>query len=139
MKFTTTVQQYDDTQDLFIEIPHYVLQHLGWEEGDELDWIIEEDNTIVLRKVKDTSSTKEKHRHSDLDAIDRAFDKDWYKIKGDAIKEYLIDQTAEEVNQDIETARSYIEATNEDTYGDQGSEQQEDRTVSPPSNFPHFP
>ena len=139
MKFTTTVQQYDDTQDLFIEIPHYVLQHLGWEEGDEIDWIIQEDNTIVLRKVKDTSSTKEKHRHSDLDAIDKAFDKDWYTVKGEAIKEYLIDQTAEEVNQDIETARSYIEATNEDTYGDQGSEQQEDRTVSPPSNFPHFP
>ena len=52
-------------------------------------------------------------------------------------KEYKIN---DEIFKDFdEKYDNYIQATNEDTYGDQGSEQQEDRTVSPPSNFPHFP
>ena len=73
-------------------------------------------------------------------AIDKAFDKDWYKIKGDAIKEYLESESEGKEYKDFdEKYDNYIQATNEDTYGDQGSEQQEDRTVSPPSNFPHFP
>jgi len=36
-----------------------------------------------------------------------------------------IDQTAEEVNQDIDLARQYVQATNEDTYGDQSTKQSE--------------
>ena len=35
------------------------------------------------------------------------------------VSPYYIDQTAEEVNQDIETARQYIQSTNEETYGEQ--------------------
>ena len=62
-KFTTTVQQYDDTQDLFIEIPHYILQNLNWEEGDELAWSVKE-GKIILTKVKDSSSIKEEHRET---------------------------------------------------------------------------
>ena len=66
MKFTTTVQQYDDTQDLFIEIPHYILQNLDWEEGDELAWSIKT-NQIILTKVKDTTELKEEPTMSDYD------------------------------------------------------------------------
>ena len=54
------------------------------------------------------------------------------------VSPYYIDQTAEEVNQDIETARQYIEETNIETYGDQGTEQSQSRPVPPP-NFPLFP
>ena len=79
MNFTTKVQQYDDTQDLFIEIPHYILQNLDWKEGDELAWSIK-GNQIILTKVNDTSSTKEEPTLSDYD---------WYTVKEDAIKEYL--------------------------------------------------
>ena len=35
------------------------------------------------------------------------------------VSPYYIDQTAEEVNQDIDTARQYIQSTNEETYGEQ--------------------
>lgn len=54
------------------------------------------------------------------------------------VSPYYIDQTAEEVNQDIETARQYIQTTNEETYGDQGTEQSQSRPLPPP-NFPLFP
>ena len=70
-KFTTTVQQYNDTQDLYIEIPHYILQNLNWEEGDELAWSIKA-NQIILTKVKDAGSTKEEPTMSDYD---------WYTVK----------------------------------------------------------
>ena len=77
--FQTKVQQYDDTQDLFIEIPHYVLQNLSWEEGDELAWSIKGDQ-IILTKIKDSSSTKEEPTMSDYD---------WYTVKGEEIDHYL--------------------------------------------------
>jgi antitoxin component of MazEF toxin-antitoxin module len=79
MKFTTTVQQYDNTQDLFIEIPHYILQNLNWEEGDDLAWSISQ-GKIILTKVKDPSSTEEEPTMSDYD---------WYTVKEEAIQEYL--------------------------------------------------
>ena len=118
-KFTTTVQQYNDTQDLFIEIPHYILQNLDWEEGDELAWSIKS-NQIILTKVKDTSSVKEEPTLSDYD---------YYTSESEG-KEY---KDYDEVYDD------YIQATNKETYGDQGNEQSKSGTVSPPSNFPYFP
>jgi bifunctional DNA-binding transcriptional regulator/antitoxin component of YhaV-PrlF toxin-antitoxin module len=34
-----------------ITIPDWMILDLGWEEGDELEWIIdEEDNCLILRK-----------------------------------------------------------------------------------------
>jgi len=113
--FTTTVEQYDDTQDYYIEIPHYILEELDWKEGDTLDWQITDSKQIIITKVKDSSSTQEEHQQTN---------NDWYTIKGQAIKEHIDD---------------YIQATNEDTYGDQGNEQSKDRTVPPPTNFPYFP
>ena len=126
-KFTTTVQQYNDTQDLFIEIPHYILQNLDWEEGDELAWSIKA-NQIILTKVKDTDSTKEEPTIADYD---------WYTVKEEAIKEYL---ESESEGKDFDQIYDeYIQATNEETYGDQSNELQKDGPLPPPSNFPHFP
>ena len=78
-KFTTTVQQYNDTQDLYIEIPHYILQNLNWEEGDELAWSIKA-NQIILTKVKDAGSIKEEPTMSDYD---------WYTVKATYIEDYF--------------------------------------------------
>ena len=125
--FTTKVQQYDDTQDLYIEIPHYILQNLSWEEGDELAWSIKGDQ-IILTKINNTTQSKEEPTMSDYD---------WYTVKEEAIKEYL---ESESEGKDFDTYYdNYIQATNEDTYGDQGSKQQETGTVPPPEHFPHFP
>jgi len=72
--FTTKVQQYNDTEDLFIEIPPYILQNLDWKEGDELAWSIKS-NQIILTKVKDTTESREESRETN---IAEANEKDWY-------------------------------------------------------------
>ena len=75
--FQTKVQQYNDTQDLFIEIPHYILQNLDWEEGDELAWSIK-GNQIILTKIKDSSSTEEEYQQTN----------DWYTVKEQELQDY---------------------------------------------------
>ena len=71
--FSTTVQQYNDTQDLFIEIPHYILQNLDWQEGDELAWSIKA-NQIILTKIKNTTESREELREIN---ITEGTEKDW--------------------------------------------------------------
>ena len=61
-KYITTVQQYGDTEDCFIEIPHHILQTLNWKEGDELAWDIK-DNQITITKVKDTTMPEQELIH----------------------------------------------------------------------------
>jgi antitoxin component of MazEF toxin-antitoxin module len=147
MKFTTKVQQYNATQDLFIEIPHYVLQNLSWEEGDELAWSIKGDQ-IILTKVKDASKSQEEPTMSDYD---------WYSVKEEAIKDYLNSESEGKEYKDYDQAyEEYISA--KDNYKavqheaflyehspeaqghfHQSTKQSQDRTVPPPPNFPHFP
>ena len=55
---TLKIEQYADTQDLSITIPHYVLQELNWKEGDELVWEVQSDNTISVRKERSVSQYK---------------------------------------------------------------------------------
>ncbi len=132
MNFTTKVQQYDDTQDLYIEIPHYILQNLDWKEGDELAWSIK-GNQIILTKINDTSSTKEEPTLSDYD---------WYTVKEDAIKEYLESESEGKEYKDFDQQyEAYLYSFSPEAEGswNQGNEQSKERTVSPPSNFPYFP
>ena len=108
--FQTKVQQYNDTQDLFIEIPHYILQNLDWKEGDELAWSIKS-NQIILTKVKNSSSTKEEPTMSDYD---------WYTVKEEAIEEYLNSESEGKEFDDIYD--DYIEASIEETSSLEGYE-----------------
>ena len=130
--FTTTVQQYNDTQDLYIEIPHYILQNLSWEEGDELAWSIKGDQ-IILTKVKDSSSIKEEPTMSDYD---------WYTVKKEEIDEYLNSESEGKEYKDFDQQyEAFLYEHSPEAQGswNQGNEQSKDRTVPPPSNFPHFP
>ena len=108
--FQTKVQQYNDTQDLFIEIPHYILQNLDWKEGDELAWSIKS-NQIILTKVKNSSSTKEEPTMSDYD---------WYTVKKEAIEEYFNSESEGKEFDDIYD--DYIEASIEETSSLEGYE-----------------
>ena len=47
--------QEDDSGDLFIEFPDELIDELGWQEGDVLNWDLKGDG-IVLSKVHDASS-----------------------------------------------------------------------------------
>ena len=108
--FTTTVQQYADTEDLFIEIPPYILKHLDWEENDELAWSIKQ-NHIILTKVKDTSKSQEEPTIADYD---------WYTVKEEAIEEYLNSESEGKEFDDIYD--DYIEASVEETSSLEGYE-----------------
>ena len=108
--FTTTVQQYDNTEDYFIEIPEELCKELGWKEGDTIDWQID-NKGIIITKVKDTSSTKEEPTIADYD---------WYTVKEEEINNYL--ESESEGKEFDEIYDDYIEATNEETYGIEGYE-----------------
>lgn len=45
--------QYDETSDdYFVALPEELLESLGWEIGDDLDWEEDEDNGgFIVRKV----------------------------------------------------------------------------------------
>ena len=130
--FQTKIQQYNDTQDLFIEIPHYILQNLDWQEGDELAWSIK-GNQIILTKVSNTSSTKEEPTMSDYD---------WYSVKEEAIKDYLNSESEGKEYKDFdEQYEAFLYENSPEAEGswDQSVKLSKERVVSPPPNFPHFP
>ena len=129
MKTYTTVVEIDaDTQEYIITFPEEIIKELNWKEGDTLNWEVTDSKQVIVTKIKDSSSIKEEPTMSDYD---------WYSVKEEAIKEYL---ESESEGKDFDQIYDeYIQATNEETYGDQGNEQSKGRTVPPPSNFPHFP
>ena len=108
--FTSTIQQYDDTEDLFIEIPPYILQNLDWEEGDDLAWSIK-GNQIILTKITNTSSIKEEPTMSDYD---------WYTEKDKEINNYL--ESESEGKEFDALYDDYIEASIEETSSLEGYE-----------------
>ena len=55
------------------------------------------------------------------------------------VTEYFIDQTAEEVNQDINTLHDWYKVKEEAIREYQDNELKEERTLPPPDNFPLFP
>jgi antitoxin component of MazEF toxin-antitoxin module len=112
--FQTKVHQYDDTQDIYIEIPHYILQNLDWEEGDELAWSIKA-NQIILTKVTNSGSIKEEPTIADYD---------WYTVKEEAINEYYESESEGKEFDDIYD--DYIEASVEEGSSLEGYEFSQD-------------
>ena len=47
---TTTFADPDDPESLLIEFSDEMLESVGWKPGDILEWIIEDDGNIILRK-----------------------------------------------------------------------------------------
>ena len=131
-KFITTIQQYADTEDYYIEIPDHILNTLKWKEGDEICWSISQ-GKIILTKVKNSSSTKEEPTLSDYD---------WYTVKEDAIKEYLESESEGKEYKDFDQQyEAYLYSFSPEAEGswDQGVKLSKERVVSPPRNFPYFP
>ena len=63
-KYITTVQQYGDTEDYFVEIPDEICKELNWQEGDIIDWKTDDQGVILLSKVEDSSSTQKEHHEA---------------------------------------------------------------------------
>ncbi len=69
---TFKIEQYDDTKDLYITIPHYILQELNWQAGTEVEWKVEGDSIII----QDTTKSGQEPE------ITRHTTKDFLKTKG---------------------------------------------------------
>lgn len=54
----TKVTVQEDEQGLYIELPPYLMEKLGWDEATELAFTIDDDGTVRLGKSKDDSSNE---------------------------------------------------------------------------------
>ena len=55
-KWTLNVENDPETGELILNFPDELLESLGWQEGDVLDWNINDDGTVTMIKV--TEETK---------------------------------------------------------------------------------
>ena len=46
-----TVTLEEDGDECILPLPDELLDNLGWYENDILEWIVNDDNTITIRKV----------------------------------------------------------------------------------------
>ena len=105
-----SVQQYGDTEDCFIEIPQEICQELNWQEGDTIDWKVN-DHSIIITKVQDSTKSKEEPTLSDYD---------WYTVKDQELQDYY---NSESEGKDFDTLYDdYIEASIEETSSLEGYE-----------------
>lgn len=49
---TLPVKYCDESDDMFLELPPDLLDSMGWEIGDTLKWVIDDDGNILLKKPK---------------------------------------------------------------------------------------
>ena len=56
---TLVVQEDPETGDLFIELPQRLLKQLGWNEGDDLQWIQDANGNWTVKKVEDDEAEDE--------------------------------------------------------------------------------
>ena len=106
MQFTTTVEQYDDTQDYYIQIPHYVLQKLNWTEGDTLNWQITDSKQIIITKIKNAEESGGEDEESIV--ITEGTEKDW--------EDFWYNSESEGKDYD-ERYDQYIQETAKETFG----------------------
>ena len=45
-----TLEEGED-EECILPLPDHIIDALGWEDGDTLDWIVNDDNTITIKKV----------------------------------------------------------------------------------------
>lgn len=51
VRYEVIVQEDPDSDDLILPIPPVLLQQLGWKEGDEIDFGIDDNGHWFLRKI----------------------------------------------------------------------------------------
>lgn len=52
-KWTVTVQEDPDSDDLILPFPPDLLENMGWKEGDTLKWTEHEDGSWSIKKIDD--------------------------------------------------------------------------------------
>ena len=49
INYTVTLEE--DGEDCILPLPDEILDELDWQEGDILEWTVNDDNTITIHKV----------------------------------------------------------------------------------------
>jgi hypothetical protein len=49
--YEVITQEDPETGDMLIPIPPHLLKELGWKEGDDIDFSIDDNGRIVLKKI----------------------------------------------------------------------------------------
>jgi hypothetical protein len=47
----TVILEEGEDEECILPLPDEVLDQLDWQDGDTLDWIVNDDNTITIKKV----------------------------------------------------------------------------------------
>lgn len=50
-RYEVITQEDPETGDMLIPIPPQLLEELGWKEGDDVDFSIDEKGRIILKKI----------------------------------------------------------------------------------------
>jgi len=51
--YESTVEYNDDFDEYYVTFPDEMIDRLGWEEGDVLEWIINKDGTVLLQRSEE--------------------------------------------------------------------------------------
>ena len=51
MRYEVITQEDPETGDLIIPLPPQLLKEMGWKEGDELDFQIDDQGKIIVKKL----------------------------------------------------------------------------------------
>jgi len=49
--YESTVEYNEDFGEYYLTIPDELLEHVGWEEGDVVEWHLNKDGTVLLERV----------------------------------------------------------------------------------------
>lgn len=49
--YESTVEYNEDFDEYFIPLPEEMLENLGWEDGDVLEWHLNKDGTVFLERI----------------------------------------------------------------------------------------
>jgi antitoxin component of MazEF toxin-antitoxin module len=58
-KWTAELQEDPETKELLLPIPTDLLAQMGWSEGTDLWWVVE-DEKIIIKAKDETESSKQK-------------------------------------------------------------------------------
>jgi hypothetical protein len=66
MGYKSKIQRVDRgiTKSFYINLPAAIAEACNIEKGEEMEWLIEDKNTFILKRVKDSKSKDNKKNHS---------------------------------------------------------------------------
>ena len=65
--FESTVEFNEDFGEYYLTIPDEIIESLGWEEGDVLEWKLNKDGTVLLERIDEDFVDYEGDEQNDED------------------------------------------------------------------------